>query len=143
MLIRNVVLAVTGFSGGAFAATGFFALITMIGLVNRYAQKTRTAVNILWYEECVIWGVTIGSLWFVFEPVIPVGNVGLAIIGLFGGVYAGCLAVALAEIIKSIPIMLMRTKLSSGIGILMLAFALGKGIGSLIYFFWLNYLGGV
>lgn len=142
MLAEYVLLAVIGLCGGFFTATGFFALITMLGIINRYAQNTRTALDIVWYEEAVIWGVTFGSLWFVFSLSLRIGNGGLALIGLLGGIYAGCLAVALAETIKAIPIMVRRTGMKKGIGTTILLFALGKGIGSLVYFFVLNYFGG-
>lgn len=142
MFLKSVLLAVIGICGGIFTATGFFALITMLGLINRYAQDTRTAVDILWYEECVIWGVSLGSLWFVFAPSLPIGNLGLAFIGLLGGIYAGNLSVALAETIKAIPIMIRRTHISKGLGTIILLFALGKGLGSVVYFFLLNYFGG-
>lgn len=142
MFLKNALLAVIGICGGFFTATGFFALITMLGIINRYAQDTRTASDIIWYEECVIWGVTFGNLWFVFEPSLAIGTGGLAFLGLLGGIYAGCLAVALAETIKAIPIMVRRTGISKGLGVTILLFALGKGIGSVVYFFLLNYFGG-
>lgn len=138
----NLILAVIGLAGGSVVATGLFALITMLGLVNRYAQDTGTAVDIVWYEECVIWGASLGSIIYIFQVPMPVGALGLAIFGFFGGIYAGCLAVSLAEIIKAFPIMIRRFHIGKGLGMMMLGLALGKGIGSIIYFFALNYMGG-
>lgn len=140
-MFLEILLGFIGISAGLFCATGFFALITMLGLINRFAQKTRTAMDIVWYEECVIFGVTIGTVWMLFQIILPFGNMGVAVIGLFGGIYAGCLSVALAETIKTIPILIRRVKIEKGIGTGILLFAIGKSIGSLIYFFWLNYIG--
>lgn len=142
MLIRYVILAVTGFCGGVLVATGLFALITMLGIINRYAQDTKTAVDIMWYEECVIWGASLGSIIYIFDISLRVGNIGIAFFGLMGGIYAGCLSVALAEVIKAFPIMIKRINISRGIGTIILLFAISKGIGSLIYFFLLDYIGG-
>lgn len=138
----NVILAMIGLAGGSMVATGLFALITMLGLINRYAQDTGTAVNIIWYEECVIWGASLGSIIYIFQVPLPVGTLGLLVFGLFGGVYAGCLAISLAEIIKAFPIMIKRFHIEKGLGMIVLLLALGKAIGSLIYFFVLHYMGG-
>lgn len=142
MPVKYILLAVTGFCGGVLVATGLFALITMLGIINRYAQDTKTAIDIIWYEECVIWGASLGSIIYIFDVSLNVGNVGIALFGLMGGIYAGCLSVALAEVIKAFPIMIKRINISRGVGTIILLFALGKGIGSIIYFFLLNYIGG-
>lgn len=142
MLLNNILLLIIGFSGGAMVATGLFALITMLGIINRYAQDTNTANHIVWYEECVIWGASVGSIIYIYNVHIPAGTSGLIIFGIFGGIYAGCLSVALAETIKAIPVMINRINISKGLGTIVLLFALGKGIGSLIYFYFLNYIGG-
>ena len=52
------------------------------------------------------------------------------------GVFVGCLAVALAEVIKTFPIFVMRTKLKWGIPYIALSLALGKMAGSLYGLIW-------
>lgn len=137
--LGNLLLAFVGVTGGILVAGGMYALITTLGIINRIAQDTHTARDIIVYEECVIWGATVGNIISVFGLGIPIGTVGLAAFGLIGGIYAGCLAVALAEIIKTIPVFIMRTGTTKGFGFIILMMALGKGIGGIIYFFWLNY----
>lgn len=136
---RIFFLSVIGISGGILVSGGMYALITTLGIINRIAQDTHTAKDILIYEECVIWGAAIGNVIFVFDIMIPLGTVALVIFGLIGGIYAGCLAIALAEVIKTIPVYIMRTGLTKGFGIIILLMALGKGIGGLIYFFIFNF----
>ena len=135
----NCILAVIGVSGGILVSGGIYALITTLGIINRIAQDTHTAKHIMLYEECVIWGATIGNIIFVFGVNIPIGITGLIIFGFVGGIYAGCLAIALAEIIKTIPVFVMRSGLTSGFGFIILMMALGKVIGGLVYFFLFNY----
>lgn len=132
-------LGVIGISAGILVSGGMYALITTLGIINRIAQDTHTAKDILIYEECVIWGAAIGNVLFVFNIPVPLGTAALVIFGLVGGIYAGCLAIALAEVIKTIPVYIMRTGLTKGFGIIILLLALGKGIGGLIYFFIFNY----
>lgn len=139
MMVAPVLMAVVGLAGGILVAGGMFALITTLGIINRMAQDTHTAGDILLYEECVIWGGTLGNVLFVFDIHIPVGVAGMVLYGLAGGIYAGCLAIALAEIIKTIPVFIKRTGITKGFGYLILSMALGKGIGGLIYFFTFQY----
>jgi len=61
-------------------------------------------------------------------------NLLLSAIGIFTGVFVGCLALAIAELLDSIPIFARRVKLHGGFGIIVTAVALGKLVGSIIYF---------
>ena len=138
VIVQYVLLFLVGVSGGILVSGGIYALITTLGIINRIAQDTHTAQDILLYEECVIWGATLGNILFVFDIKVPFGTPALIIFGFIGGIYAGCLAIALAEIIKTIPVFIMRSGITSGFGFLILMMALGKGIGGLIYFFVFN-----
>lgn len=138
-ICASVLLGLTGLSAGILVSGGMYALITTLGIINRIAQDTHTAGSILLYEECVIWGAAVGNVLLVFDIAVPWGGAALAVFGLIGGIYAGCLAIALAEVIKTIPVFIMRTGLTTGFGIIILLMALGKGIGGMIYFFILNY----
>lgn len=134
-----LLLGMIGVSAGILVSGGMYALITTLGIINRIAQDTHTAKDIVLYEECVIWGAAAGNILFVFDIRVPLGTAALIIFGLIGGIYAGCLAIALAEVIKTIPVYIMRTGLTKGFGLIILLMALGKGIGGLIYFFIFNF----
>ena len=82
-------------------------------------------------ETVIMLGGTAGNLLLIYEPHIPFGVVFLAVIGLFLGVYIGCLSMALAEVLKVIPILCTRTKLQHGIAIIITAMAIGKCLGTL------------
>ena len=58
----------------------------------------------------------------------------LGIFGLFAGMFVGCFAIAIAEMLNTIPISVRRIRLGQGAGIIILALSLGKTAGSLIYF---------
>ena len=55
--------------------------------------------------------------------------------GLFAGVFTGCWAMALAEILNVFPIFMRRARLVRYLTVFVLMVALGKGIGEL-FFFW-------
>ena len=58
----------------------------------------------------------------------------VVVYGLFGGMFVGCLALAIAEMLDSIPIFTRRIGFRHGIGIVILCMSVGKLLGSLIYF---------
>ena len=57
------------------------------------------------------------------------------IYGFVAGMFVGCIAVALAEILNTFPILFRRLYINRGLSFVMIAMALGKTIGSLYYFF--------
>ena len=59
----------------------------------------------------------------------------LVLFGLFAGIFVGCLALAIAEMLDSIPIFARRISFRHGLGLAVLSVALGKLAGSLYYFF--------
>ena len=54
LMLKVACLIVTGIASGLVTATGLFALISSIGLINRYADVTNTKEHILLYEEMMI-----------------------------------------------------------------------------------------
>lgn len=131
ILIKNIILIFLGLTSGAAVAAGVFAFITMIGVVTRLASRTGTAKYLYLYETAVVLGGTLGNIMIMFNWRITVGIVGLMIFGIFSGVFIGCLAMALAEILDVIPVFCMRINLIEGIQYIVLSLALGKGMGAL------------
>lgn len=54
--------------------------------------------------------------------------------GFFAGCFVGCLALAIAEMLDSIPIFARRISFVKGVGVAVLTVAVGKTVGSLVYF---------
>lgn len=135
MLIKNIGLAIIGLASGFAIAGGIFAFITWLGIINRLASKTRTADRIMIYEDMVVLGCCFGNLLYLYEFPVPLGIPGVIVFGLFSGIYAGCLSIALAEVIQSIPVFSRRAKIKFGAPYLVLGLALGKALGSIIQFF--------
>lgn len=147
--IREISLAVFGFSFGVMVAGGVFTVLFVVGLIPRFAGKTDTARHEMFYEECIIAGSVAGCLFSVFQFPYKIGQymqklpmwayqsltvLALVIIGVFSGMFVGCLALAIAEMLDSIPILARRIGFRHGLGIVVLAIAVGKLVGSLLYF---------
>ena len=129
-MIRYCLLAISGFAGGLVVAAGVFAFITLLGVVNRLASKTSTAKHIIIYENMVILGGILGNTWFVYQWDIPFGTIGLILFGLFSGMFIGCQAMALAEILNVIPVFAKRVKIKYGMPYIVATIAVGKAVGA-------------
>lgn len=123
------------FSSGIVISGAVFAFIAIIGIVPRLAQKTRTEKHIKVYEEAIILGGILGALEMVFNFHFPIGKVLAVLYSLAVGVFIGCLAVSLAEILNVIPILTRRGRIKKGLTYFIYAIAFGKLIGSLLYYF--------
>lgn len=134
-LIKYILLAVIGMTGGFVIAAATFAFITVTGVLTRLAIRTNTANRLMTYEDMVVLGAGIGNIVLLYEIPIPAGIIGLIIFGFFSGSFVGCLAVALEEVIQVFPVLTKRIKLKQGIPIVVLCLALGKGIGAFVQLF--------
>lgn len=109
---------------------GVFAFISILEMLPRLACCLRGASRAYQMETCIFLGGTLGCILTVFSIELPLGSIGLAVFGLFAGIYIGCLAMALAETLKVFPILIQRTKMCVGLPWLITAMALGKAVGS-------------
>ena len=148
---ERILLGVIGLAGGLGVAGGVFTTLIAVGLIPRFAGKTHTAKHIFLYEEMVVCGTILGGMISVFFPFFDIVGIAdripglkdvypyvavliLVVFGLFAGIFVGCLALAIAEMLDSIPIFARRMKFRHGVGIVILCMAIGKTVGSLIYF---------
>lgn len=152
MWIKYVLMAVMSFSFGSLAAAGVFTVLTAIGLVPRFAGKTHTNKYVFLFENMIIAGTIVGSFFSIwpqysmFGPALMqngmvnpkvyevIGNILMAAYGVFSGMFVGCLALAIAEMLDSIPILTRRIGFRHGLGMAVLSMALGKVVGSIAHF---------
>lgn len=164
MFLKQFFLGIVGTSFGLFAAGGVITVLITVGLIPRFAGKMHVSRKVFLFEEMVVFGVIIGSFLSVFERYAKlgdfilkyrlfganttetiwyvIGTVIIIIFGLFSGIFVGCLALAIAEMLDTIPIFSRRIGFRHGLGIAILAVALGKVAGSLLYFMKAVYLYG-
>lgn len=149
MWIKQLFLILTGLSSGLLVSCGMFTVLFVIGLIPRFAGKTHTGSKVVWYEESVIWGTVVGGIFSVFSESLnlyqylaePGKVIALAVSGIFAGVFVGCLALAIAEMLNTIPIFSRRIGYRHGLGLAVTSMALGKFAGSL-YYFWAGFGNG-
>ena len=152
MILRKLFLLFVGGTYGFLSAAGVITVLLAIGLVPRFAGRTHTANKVYLYEEMVIWGTVFGCFVSVFEDMCNLGEwmqsklpqyydswhafgmAMLCVIGLFCGMFIGCLALAIAEMLDSIPIFTRRISFHVGLQYAIFFMALGKLAGALFYF---------
>lgn len=151
MWIKEVFLFFVSGSFGLLSSAGVFTVLAAVGLVPRFAGKTHTGRRVILYEEMVILGTIIGGTAGVFEDFFHlgeyavshgvsneiwqiIGNMILAVYGIFAGMFIGCLALAIAEMLDSIPIFSRRIGFRHGMSLAIGAMAAGKVCGALFYF---------
>ena len=154
-LWRQTIVCIAGLGAGILVSAGVFTVLLSVGLVPRFAGKTHTGEKIFLYEEMIVLGTLTGCFWSVYPEISRKGfwfagrwlgrafgegvrgsavGVLYILLGLFAGVFVGCLALAVAEMLDSIPILTRRIGYRHGLGLMVLAVALGKLTGSLLYF---------
>lgn len=156
MFLKQILLGVIGVSSGLIVSAGVFTVLISVGLIPRFAGKMHVARKIFVLEEMVVLGTLAGGFFSVFSKWGMVGEfvrahrlfgenategiwslIGtlfLMVFGVFAGIFVGCLALAIAEMLNTIPVFARRIGFRHGLGIAILMVALGKLIGSLVYF---------
>lgn len=135
-----------GFLSGMGASAGTFAFILVIGVVPRIMFRLKID-KVLLIENVIISGAILGNVISIL-PWLDLGNfmgryVSSFIIILYGfatGIFVGCIAVALAEILHTFPILFDRLNINIGLTVIIVSMALGKMAGALFYF-WYGYAG--
>ena len=135
MWIKEILLAIFGFGAGIGLAGGFFALLIALGIISRFAHQTKTGGYLWVYEMIVAAGGIFGTVWYLYSWQIPVGKLGLGIYGASSGIFVGAWAMALTEIIDTIPIFMRRIYLKKGLVLIVWSLAIGHTAGSLLHIF--------
>lgn len=141
MLLKSITLLMIGLCSGLGVAAGTFAFFLVIRVLPRMIQKAKLNHKVIFIENVVIRGILFGTVLSLFTwrkkwLFALFGKTLLSIYGLSAGIFAGCIAVALAEILDTFPIFFRRLKIQEHLAEgLLFVMALGKMVGSLFYFF--------
>ena len=138
LLISNFVQLLIGFSGGLAVGAGFVAFLTVLGIIPRLIQLSKTEKFINVYISCVIIGSLVGTF-LSFTSITWSQPIFLLLFwGLLHGIFNGMLAAALTEILNVFPIIYKRLGIDRHLIWLFMAVVLGKIAGSL--FQWMYFV---
>jgi len=134
--LMNLLMGIIGLGGGILVAGGLFAFLSTVGVVTRLAAGTKTAKDVMLYEDMALLGCVGGNLLFIYGFGLPLGNLFLGMYGIGSGIFTGCLAAALSEVVNMFPVLSERVSLKKGMAGIMAMFAIGKLVGSLFGLLW-------
>lgn len=134
MWVKQCLMGIIGLSGGAIVAGGLFGFIVSLGVISDFADRTRTAHKVFLYEDSVALGGIVGNILYTYQVEVGSSGLLLGVLGLIAGIFVGCWAMALTEILNVFPIFVRRTKIVKIVPFLILSIAIGKGVGALLYF---------
>ncbi|RAL26505.1 stage V sporulation protein AB [Thermoflavimicrobium daqui] len=136
MLLHNIFILFLGLAWGFAVGSGFVAFITVLDIIPRLIQLTKTASKIHSYEYAVICGV-LAFTWFDLRDWnLTVPSLFMVLVGLLMGIFIGMLAAALTEVLNVIPILAKRLHMQNYLLYLLMAMAFGKIVGSLFQWLW-------
>lgn len=140
LVIARILSIIWGAGAGAVIGTAIVSFLSMIGVIPRLATKPKIRSHYLALGTAASLGITVGTILYIWEVYLPIPNVIIGLFALSFGMFVGCLAVALAEVLDVIPIMKRRLKLKKGIHLIILMLALGKLVGALYYWVYPGFL---
>lgn len=132
--LQYAMLIVFGLGSGLVIAGSTAAFIVMIGVVPRIADKTGTRKQLILYETILGLGGIIGSMLTFWEPSLKAPIFFAILIWGLAGMFTGCLAASLAEVLKVIPIFTRRAKVGNALFWFVIALAGGKCCGTLMFY---------
>ncbi len=138
MKILDFAVVFTGLAGGIAVGAGFVAFLSVLGLIPRLTQLTKSVRLIPIYEWAVVLGALVGAWCSLRDTTFYLSSYWLIIIGLLCGVFVGMLAAALTEVLNVLPILAKRVGMVDRIVALLMALVLGKVVGSL--FHWIYFV---
>lgn len=137
MTIKIIAILFLGVASGLAVGSGFVAFLTVLGIIPRLTQLSKTMKMIQHYEWAVVLGALTGVGASLRDPILHIPSFSLILLGITGGIFYGMLAAALTEVLNVLPILAKRIRLDGEIVILIMAIVLGKIAGSIfqwVYF---------
>jgi stage V sporulation protein AB len=137
MTIKVVGVIFIGLAGGLAVGSGFVAFLTVLGIIPRLTQLSKTIKMIRYYEWAVVLGALSGVMATLRDPILGISSLFLIPLGLAGGIFYGMLAGALTEVLNVFPVLAKRLGIDGKIIILIMAIVLGKIFGSIFQWVYL------
>jgi stage V sporulation protein AB len=138
MTLKILLIMFIGMAGGIAVGSGFVAFLTVLGIIPRLMQITKTYKYVRGYESGIVSGAVLAGWVSLRDVAFNTSIFWLIPIGLACGVFIGMLAAALTEVLNVLPILAKRIGFGPQIMMLLMAIVLGKIFGSL--FHWLLFV---
>ncbi|SES76018.1 stage V sporulation protein AB [Natronincola peptidivorans] len=136
--MEYLIVPIIGFSNGIIVGSGIVALITLLDIVPRLTQLTKTYDSIKIYENIIIYSATIAAFLSLTTLGIKLGIIIIVLTGFLMGIFIGLLASALAEVMNVIPVVIRRFQIEEYVIFIVYSLVLGKTLGSFLHWLFLH-----
>ncbi|MFC4404301.1 stage V sporulation protein AB [Gracilibacillus xinjiangensis] len=121
---------VIGFGTGIMVGSGFVAFLTVLGIIPRLVQLSKSGEFLHSYQASVIIGALLGTFLSFTSITFSFPSFLLILWGLLHGVFVGMLAAGLTEVLNVFPILMKRLGIDRELLWLLMAIVIGKIVGS-------------
>lgn len=132
--MKNIIPVVSSFGGGVLVGGAYAAFITMLQILPRLIQLTKTRRYLMFYEILLISSSISFTLIYFFEVYLRLNTVFVILFGFFSGIFLGLFSSALAETLNVLPIISKKFKIKKHMKIIFFSLLFGKVSGALYYF---------
>ncbi len=129
----SVLMVIIGLGAGLIVGGAIAAFISLLGIIPRLIQISRTHQYKILYQNAFTLGVIVFTIVYFFDINIELSNIVVGLIGLIFGIFIGIFSSALAEVLNVIPVMSKKLKIKDDLKIIVYALLFGKVAGSLCY----------
>ncbi|OON99407.1 MAG: hypothetical protein ATN35_12680 [Epulopiscium sp. Nele67-Bin004] len=134
-MVGKLFCVIWGASGGLTIAAALMSFVTEIGVIPRMMERGQIQKYFMVVANAAILGILFGTVAIQFEISVIIPKFCVVIFGLATGIFMGCLAISLAEVLNMFPVIGRRLKIKKGMRLFVISFAIGKLVGAL--YFWL------
>ena len=134
----DLLIIFIGLSSGLVVGGAYAAFITMLEIIPRLVQISRTKKFKILYQYAYILGVSTFTIFYFSDISFKLNNALVVFIGLMIGTFMGIFSSALAEVLNVIPVLSKKLKLKDEAKYIVYAILFGKVAGSL--YFWLIFV---
>ncbi|WP_408004813.1 stage V sporulation protein AB [Radiobacillus kanasensis] len=131
MFVPAIAEIFIGFASGLVVGTGFVAFLTVLGIIPRLIQLSKTYDYVKIIELAVILGALFGVYLAFTDAQFYVSKPFIVIWGALHGIFIGMLAAALTEVLNVFPLLAKRVGMEIHILWFLMAIVFGKIFGSL------------
>lgn len=132
ILLKSIEVFI-GLGSGFIVGSGFVAFLTVLGIIPRLVQLSKSVKSLILFQNSVILGAMLGNYFTFSNLLIGLPPFSLTILGLFQGIFVGMLAAALTEVLNVFPLLMKRLGIERELMWLLMAIVIGKIIGSLFH----------
>lgn len=129
----DLLAIILGLSNGLVVGAAFAGFISMLDIIPRLVQISRTFEYRILYQNAFSMGVLAFTIIYLFDLNVELNNIVVAILGLIFGTFIGIFSSALAEVLNVIPVLSKKLKIKDELKIIIYALLFGKIAGSLYY----------